>query len=269
MKTPEKIATIIDRYHLADLNQLHKLEAHIRRELPIREILTFTHFLHGGDFISSSGKWRRNQSGYITQTEKEDAALARLWESLVRSAHFYIGAASILQMQNAHLVGGCAFADEGDGPTLYDYTLDALVRAVPNEYRKQLDAASRLDTIKAQGDRIEKTTTDTKTAAAILVQHLPDAKKPPHIEEAEAVAIMRRKGGDKTDRTLRNWLKTGKAGRVKLPISWDDLASTASWSAWVDDYLGKEKIRITRKRIISEHAGETETAKARRRSPTA
>jgi hypothetical protein len=125
-----------------------------------------------------------------------------------------------------------------------------------------------LDEVREAKD-IRRKVDETRRGVEILVQHLPDAKKPSHIEYAEAVAIMKRKGGDMTDRTLRNWLKAGNAGRVKLPISWDDLASTASWSAWVDVYLGKEKIRITRKRIISEYAGETETAKARRRSPTA
>jgi len=95
------------------------------------------------------------------------------------------------------------------------------------------------------------------------------ANKPPHIEEAEAVAIMKRKGGHMTDRTLRTWIKLGKAGRVKYPIVWDDLASTASWSAWVDAYLAAETARLTRKSFISSRAGKTQAEKSRRRSPTA
>jgi hypothetical protein len=94
-----------------------------------------------------------------------------------------------------------------------------------------------LDELREAKD-IRRIVDETRHGVEILVQHLPDAKKPPHIEYAVAVAIMKRKGVDITDRTLRNWLKAGKAGRVKLPISWDNLASTASWSAWVDFYLG-------------------------------
>jgi len=127
----------------------------------------------------------------------------------------------------------------------------------------------KLDQLTAQVGGIEKTATETRQGVGVLVQHLPDADKPPHIEEAEAVAIMKRKGGDMTDRTLRNWLKAGKAGRVKTPISWDDLATVASWSAWVDAYLAAETARLTRKSFISSRAGKTQAEKSRRRSPTA
>jgi len=199
MRDPEEIAAIIDRYNLADRDSLRELEAYIRQELPIREILFFADFLHGGDFISSSGKWRRNSSGYVTQTHQEDTSLTRLWEGLVRSAHFYIGAASILKMHDARLIAGHAFADEGDGPTLYDYTLDALVRAVPKEYREQLDAASKLDDIKGiveesktQVGNLQETANETQTAATAtlkIARTIPDAEK--RITEAMTTSAER------------------------------------------------------------------------------
>jgi hypothetical protein len=114
-------------------------------------------------------------------------------------------------------------------------SLDQL-QARESEVKAALKAAR--DELREVNEDIRRKLDETLHFVEILVQHLPDAKKPPHIEYAVAVAIMKRKGVDITDRTLRNWLKAGKAGRVKLPISWDNLASTASWSAWVDFYLG-------------------------------
>ena len=122
-----------------------------------------------------------------------------------------------------------------------------LKAALEHLLARNSELIAALDELREAKD-IRRIVDETRHGVEILVQHLPDAKKPPHIEYAEAVAIMKRKGGDMTDRTLRNWLKAGKAGRVKLPISWYNLASPASWSAWVDVYLGKEKIR---KRIIA------------------
>lgn len=152
MKTPEEIAAIIHRHNLTDGVDVRHLEAQIRRELTVREILDFADFLHDGKFTSSAG-WERNMSGIVTKTKAEDAALARTWKAITASARFYIGAASVLQMQNAQLIGGYAMADEGDGPTLYDYTLDALIRAVPKEYRKQLDNIQRTADAAREGAR--------------------------------------------------------------------------------------------------------------------
>jgi len=154
------------------------------------------------------------------------------------------------------------------------------IRQAWEELEKQRDTRKDIkglvEASKAQSDRqlaelgeMKKTAVETRQGVGILVQHLPDADKPPHIKEAEAVTIMKRKGGDMTDRTLRNWLKTGKAGRVKTPISWDDLATVASWSAWADTYLAAENTRLSRKSFISSYAGMTQAEKSRRRSPTA
>lgn len=256
------------------------LEARVRATYPIRDILVAADFLRGGVFISTTEPsassllrkiahgekveygWMRTSAGIITETPEEDRELSRLWTGLVRSCYLYIGAASVLNMHNSRLLAGYAFADEGDGPTLYDYTLDALVRAVPKEYRKQLDAASRLDDIK-------KDTTATRQGVGVIVQHLPDAKKPPVIPWEEAVAIMQRKGGDITDRTVRNWIKAGKASKTGTPISWDDLRTTQTWAAWVDTYLAALKSRASARKFISEQAAAVEAEKTRRRSPSA
>lgn len=152
MKTLEEITAIIHRHNLTDGGDVRHLEAQIRRELTVREVLSFADFLHGGRFTSSAG-WERNTYGIVTKTEAEDAALARTWAAITASARFYIGAASVLQMQNAQLIGGYAMADEGDGPTLYDFTLDALIRAVPKEYRKRLDIIQRTADAAREGAR--------------------------------------------------------------------------------------------------------------------
>jgi hypothetical protein len=120
-----------------------------------------------------------------------------------------------------------------------DFAVDFAEEKADDVRKMSLDQLqARESEIKAALDQLKAALDEVRHGVEILVQHLPDAKKPPHIEYAVAVAIMKRKGVDITDRTLRNWLKAGKAGRVKLPISWDNLASTASWSAWVDFYLG-------------------------------
>lgn len=152
MKTSEEIAAIIHRHNLTDGGDVRHLEAQIRRELTVREVLSFADFLHGGRFTSSAG-WERNTYGIVTKTKAEDVALARTWAAITASARFYIGAASVLQMQNAQLIGGYAMADEGDGPTLYDFTLDALIQAVPKEYRKQLDIIQRTADAARKGGR--------------------------------------------------------------------------------------------------------------------
>lgn len=256
------------------------LEARVRGTYPIRDIILAADFLRGGIFISSPEPsaasllrkvahgekteigWTRASAGIITETPEEDRELSRLWTGLVRSIYLYVGAASALGMHNSRLLAGYAFADEGDGPTLYDYTLDALVRAVPKEYRKQLDTASRLDDMK-------KDTQATRQGVGVLVQHLPDAKKPTVISWGEAIVITKKKGGDMTERTVRNWIKAGKASKTGTPISWDDLRTTTTWSAWVDTYLAALKSRASVRKFISERAGAVEAEKTRRRSPSA
>ena len=256
------------------------LEARIRSKYAIRDILLIRSFIRGGIFISTTEpsadsllrkiangekvdvRWTQTSAGIVTETHEEGRELTRLWEALVQSCFLYIGAASILGMYDARMLAGYAFADEGDGPTVYDLTPDALIRAVPKEYRKQLDTASRFD-------RIEKTIGQTHQGVAALVQHLPDAKKPTVISWQEAVAIMKRKGGGVTERTLRNWIKAGVSPKTKTPISWDNLSTVAAWSAWVDAYLAALNSRASCRKFISEQAGIVMSQKSRRMNTTA
>ena len=146
-----------------------KLEARVRAKYKIRDIMLVADFLHGGVFISTAEpsaesllrkvakgekveiEWTRSNSGIVTRTYEEDRELENLWKRIVQSCHLNIGAASVLQMAGARLFGGYALADEGEGPTLYDYTLNALVLAVPKKYRKSLDLILAVKSNAAQG----------------------------------------------------------------------------------------------------------------------
>ena len=256
------------------------LEARVRSKYPIRDILLIHSFIRGGIFISTAEtsavsllrkvangekvdiRWTRTSAGIVTGTPEEDRELTRLWEALVRSCYVTIGAASVLKIQDSRFLAGYAFADEGDGPTVYDFNLDALARKIPKEYAKQLDAASRLDRLQQTADR-------NGQGVAALVQHLPDAKKPTVISWQEAVAIMQRKGGSVTERTMRNWIKAGAAAKTGTPISRDNLSTVAAWSAWVDAYLTALNSRASCRKFISEQAGIVMSQKSRRMNTTA
>ena len=256
------------------------LEARIRSKYAIRDILLIRSFIRGGIFISTTEpsadsllrkiangekvdvRWTQTSAGIVTETHEEGRELTRLWEALVRSCYVTIGAASVLKIQDSRFLAGYAFADEGDGPTVYDFNLDALARKIPKEYAKQLDAASRLDRLQQTADR-------NGQGVAALVQHLPDAKKPKTISWKEAVAIMKRKGGGVTERTLRNWIKAGVSPKTGTPISWDNLSTVAAWSAWVDAYLAALNSRASCRKFISEQAGIVMSQKSRRMNTTA
>lgn len=271
------------------------LEARIRSKYAIRDILLIRSFIRGGIFISTTEpsadsllrkiangekvdvRWTQTSAGIVTETHEEGRELTRLWEALVRSCYVTIGAASVLKIQDSRFLAGYAFADEGDGPTVYDFNLDALARKIPKEYAKQLDAASRLDRLQQTADR-------NGQGVAALVHHLPDAKKPKTISWKEAASIYypaltakktngefcytekeRKQLINSFSRNCRNWIKEGRCPKSRTPISWDDLTSTQTWKTWVE----QEKIDARKPRIVSEKTGLVEDQRGRRRSPTA
>ena len=135
------------------------LEARVRATYPIRDIILAADLLRGGIFISTPEPWAssllrkvahgekveigwtRTSAGIVTGTHEEDTELSRLWTGLVRSCYLYIGAASVLNMRDSRLLAGYALADEGDGPTVYDLTLDDLISRTPRALRTKIDNA--------------------------------------------------------------------------------------------------------------------------------
>lgn len=159
MSNFDAIIADIENADLKTREGLATLEARVRATYPIRDIILAADFLRGGIFISSPEPsassllrkvahgekteigWTRASAGIITGTPEEDRELSRLWAGLVRSCYLYIGAASVLNMHNSRLLAGYAFADEGDGPTVYDLTLKDLVSKTPGELRTKIEKA--------------------------------------------------------------------------------------------------------------------------------
>lgn len=114
-------------------------------------------------------------------------------------------------------------------------------------------------------EKIHSTTGETRVGVAALVHHLPDATRPKTIIWKEAVAILERLGGNATERTIRDWIKSGAAVKTGTPISWDDLKSVKTWTAWCETYVTAFRYRITSRDFISEHAGQVAQERTRRR----
>lgn len=139
---PKKLTEEFDAYELTTYEGLHALDAHIRECWSVRQIVMVCSFLHGGRFTSDAG-WTVDRSGYVARTWAEDRELAQVFERLRDTCENLIGAACALNMQDAKMLGGYVFADEGDGPTVYDLTINELVGRLPEGLRERLERATK------------------------------------------------------------------------------------------------------------------------------
>lgn len=128
----------------------------------------------------------------------------------------------------------------------------------------QAEAKTQIS-IPDQLDKILKLSSENYQGIAVLVQHLPDATRPTTISWNEAVGILNRLGGEATERTIRNWLKSGRAAKTGTPIAWDNLKTTTTWEAWCETFVDALRSRITCRKIVSAYAGKVAQERSRRR----
>lgn len=70
----------------------------------------------------------------------------------------------------------------------------------------------------------------------------------------DAVKIMNRICGSDavSERTLREWIKSGKAAKTDLKISFDDLKSVQTWTVWCQSYYSRMTNRLKIKEALTD-----------------
>jgi len=227
-RSPEEIAELISNHHYYE-NNVGALEHYIMTELTIAEARTFAHFLRGEDWSPCDPEWHRDTSSYIKLTWISHDRLTLFFDRLVRDCYLYMGAASVLKMNGSQLIPAAVETNLN----LLNLTLYELTRLVPAEYRKQLDAATRLDDIKglveaskAQGDRIEgkvgdlqETANETQTAATATVKFAKNFSAEFERRENEIADIIKT-GEEQTKKSLDG--VATRLGHLKTTIAQKD-----------------------------------------------
>lgn len=232
------LAAVIERADLKTFEGVLRLGAHVRANWSCREISYFRSFLHGGRFVPASGKWWQETAGLTFETAKEDSNLDHLWQLLLTTAHFFIGAAAVFDLRGAKVLPGIMQTDEGDGPSLWDMTIDELARVVPEEKKKKLDVIARLEEQRCAINRVERMMAmniHARGEYAVSAQMLSE--------------MMERRNCKRSARTIQLWeeyLKTGGEKGTKPPTTYnlDVRLTAASANAWVEPFANEETARL-------------------------
>lgn len=146
----KKLADDIDRFKPArEIPRKRKgvtvtmsaLEAHIRANWKIREIIFFRDFTHGGTYDAGKG-WRMSFAGYAADTAEEQRNLIDLFRGLCYEAFFFMGMKQRAEMDAGvpPVVGWTRF-DPGGAKSPLAKTLNALIRSIPSKKAKGRRAA--------------------------------------------------------------------------------------------------------------------------------
>jgi len=138
----EYLAADIERHDLKTLDGIRELERHVKNNWNCREVCFLQSFLHGGQFVPDTRRWVRNSSGISTSTHQEDSNLSQLWSRLMYDIHTFMGAAAVMELKGSRILPGLVLTDEGDDASLWDLSIDEMVRLVLREKSKRLDLVS-------------------------------------------------------------------------------------------------------------------------------
>lgn len=159
---------------------------------------------------------------------------------------------------------------EEDGkrtPKDLDVAIDGL-RTINACYEVLLDELDERPAAKPiELEAMRQTLDDMKTISAsishgieVLLKKANCAGKPEStIDYDTAESIMRRICGDDAvgERTLRTWISIGRASKANLAVSFDDLMSIQSWTAWCELYRAKIRTRLRIREMLKDHHGST------------
>lgn len=253
MRTPEELSKIIDRYDLKSAASTRELELVIRKSWSVREILLLFDFKLFCEVVAQDKDehgverrlWSMGCSGMVVRSYAEYQVLERMLDRLLRTCYVYLGAAAMLGVMEARLLGGCLFADEGDGPTLYDMTLSQLIHMVPIEKAKRLDVVTRIDHLQKTADDIDKKVTNPTPS-----------KRDYGVSAMELSMILEKLGAGRSARTIQLWEKylnsNGSEG-TKPPMDYNlyTRLNLQTATAWAQNFASLDKAKLKTKVSIA------------------
>lgn len=103
------------------------------------------------------------------------------------------------------------------------------------------------DTNKLSDQQYETLNSKIDTLHAILAAYLGNKGKPADtLPYDDAVEIMNQICGSDavSEKTIRDWIKSGKTAKTDLKISFDDLKSVQTWTVWCQSYYSRMTNRL-------------------------